>query len=230
MKKASTAKITKSTLDTLLFGAWRYYIGRHTIAAHSAANEIAELFIKNPDVFSKERKEFMGKDIVKMINDQVNWSSNVCVDNSFVNTPKNALILLCNATINLFKELGKPFDVETFNKYYFVVDVLNGDWCCTLNDNEPDTSLSKANLHELITDLDVWCKLSSYLIGNQEITYTYEGKTTTSPAICFPSLGRYIGDDHETLQVHYNTIENYEKDVWKNQYIASEYINKTSKP
>lgn len=228
-KKENTANITRDTLDTLLFGAWRYYIGRHTITAHSAANEIAEIFIKNPNVFPEEIKKFMGKDIVRMINDQVNWSSNVCVDNSFVDTPKNALILLCNATINLFKELGKPFDAETLNKYNFTVDVLNGDWSWTLADNKSTSSLPKANLHELITDLDVWCKLSSYLIGNQEITYTYEGKTTTSPAISFPSLGRYIGDDHETLQVHYNTIENYEKDVWKNQYIAHEYINKISK-
>ena len=64
----------ESYMEDLIWMSYRYCIGRHTIASHSHAEDIAKYSF---DHISENKKSFMAHDIRQEINDTLRWKNNI---------------------------------------------------------------------------------------------------------------------------------------------------------
>lgn len=66
-----------------LWMSWRYCIGRHTIAAHARARDIAEFITKHDLYNNHERRKFWASDIINEISMCIRWRVKDYFDGGF---------------------------------------------------------------------------------------------------------------------------------------------------
>lgn len=233
-------KVDPDTIDSMLFGASRYYIGRHTICAHSAAMELAVFLRDNQNVMSKDRREFYAKDIREQINEVIHWSGNIHVEGQQEYHKPDALVILCRAISKYIKDRGLHI-VNSYTKmgqddefypadYEFVID-LNTDEVAIEHRERPGTSsIGPADINEFVSDLAVWSKLAGWLDPYIGISASC-GDTSidNEPGFEFPSIGRYEGEKHMHLHINTVTAAHYIKNPFVDTYIAPECITQVNK-
>ena len=239
---SETVKITTTQdfLDGMLFGASRYYIGRHTICAHSAAMELAEFLRDNQNVMSKDRREFYAKDIREQINEVIHWSGNVHVEGQQEYHKPDALVILCRAISKYIKDRGLHI-VNSYTKmdqddefypadYEFVINLNTGEVAIEHREHPGTSSIVPADINELVSDLTVWSKLAGWLDPYIRISARY-GDTAVNDELGFefPSIGRYEGGEHMHLHINTVTAAYYIKTPFTDTYIAPEYITQVNK-
>ena len=122
MSEVKKKRIKKLSMyeETLIWMSYRYAIGRHTIASHSHAGDIAqnsyERLLLNPT-----RMQFMSKDINSEISSKLSWSSfNFRIDqyygeNKFGHHPLDLFYEFINSlNITDIQELGKYKDIHCY--------------------------------------------------------------------------------------------------------------------
>lgn len=77
MKKKEQQMLSEYEMDNI-YMSYRYCIGRHTIAAHCHAGDIANNAYGR---MTKERMQFMAKDINREIYDKLHWNDWFMIDN-----------------------------------------------------------------------------------------------------------------------------------------------------
>ena len=85
--KPQPKKMTDFEEDSMWM-AWRYCIGRHTIASHFRAGETAKFiaqFLPDMDRNEKDRVLFWSKDIIREVTDRLRWTKELCgeVDDTY---------------------------------------------------------------------------------------------------------------------------------------------------
>lgn len=239
---SETVKITTTQdfLDGMLFGASRYYIGRHTIHAHSAATELAEFLRDNQNVMSKDRREFYAKDIRERINEVIHWSGNIHVEGQQEYHKPDALVILCRAIskhikdhdlhiVNSYTKTGRLDEFYPAD-YNFSIDLNTGNVSIKPKEQPSVSSIGPADIDELVLDLTVWSKLAGWLDPYIRISASY-GDTIINdePGFEFPSIGRYEGEEHMHFHINTVTAEHYIKTPFADTYIAPECITQVNK-
>ena len=240
MDKKINIKIGTGTLDSMLFSTARYYIGRHTIHAHSGALEMATFLHENPDVMTKSRRHFFARDIREQINHTMNWAGNITIDGLQEYHKPDALVMLCRAVVSHIKRnnlhivngYNAKGAADEFNPadYDFHID-LNSDKVSIKRAQQPRTSsVGPADIGELVSDLTVWSKLAGWLDPVLKVSAKY-GDTviTEEPGFEFPTIGRYEGEQHMHFEVNTVTVKHYIDNPWHDSYIAPECITAVTK-
>lgn len=134
--------------------SYRYCIGRHTIAAHSRAGDIANHAYGR---MTKERTLFMSKDINSEIYDKLHWNSWFEVDNHYaVPQPEFRPLDLFYRALNEFK-----LTIEDFREIKNIEAVrTNGEWKFYLTKYQ-DGRKGYRDYHD-VEDLEVWQRLANF--------------------------------------------------------------------
>lgn len=151
-------------IDDCIWMSYRYSIGRHTIAAHSHAADIANCINNNPSMFSDDKKRFYSEDINSCIKDHLNIHDFLDIDNPY-QIPKEKfqpLYILFDGMIatgidtieklRLLKTIEVFYDCKTGEFIYNAIMHTHGQNYRSLWD---------------ITDLEIWQRLSSFLDKRQ---------------------------------------------------------------
>lgn len=138
-----------------LWMSYRYCIGRHTIASHAHASDIA---LNVYHRLTNEQKEFTCADINECIYDCLRISTFFYIENfdRFRMNPLEILYEFINSeNISSYEELGK------YKKVVAKQDRMTGDWSYekTLNENNESKYISSFD----IEDLEIWQKLVKLL-------------------------------------------------------------------
>ena len=161
--KQESVVIGPKSMEDFIWMSYRYCIGRKTIAACMHADTIADLILKNPDILSKERKEFMVTDIRMEITNAINFKKSLHIEND---RDKQDIYSALLYALNLFEDRKKTtfyFDAKTMSIYDTKVDP-------TLYEFEtPDSDY---------TDLIPWVKLANWLDESchRVLTVEWDGK------------------------------------------------------
>jgi hypothetical protein len=235
--KTPTWKAPMDFMDSMIFSSCRYYIGRHTIAAHCAAGELGAFLRENPDCLSPDRRRFLAKDIRDQINNVLQFSSNVQVNGFAEYGHPDALVLLTRKMVELMKEHNLVLGTDDFkndlvpgelnpSKYKWEIDLYNGvvefeEW-----KNRTEGNQFPINYRELVSDLSVWSQLAGWLDPYLTVSATNpDGQQITEvEGFEFPSTGRYVFEDFE--HVHLNIVDcgTYANRTVGESYIAPEFI------
>lgn len=233
-------KVSPGTIDSMLFCTARYYIGRHTIHAHSGAGEMAEFLRDNPQVMTKERREFFAKDIRERINDVIHWSGNIHTEGQQEYHKPDTLVLLCRAVATYIKDKGLHI-VNSYNAvgapgefnprdYNFHINLNTSTVSIKKQEGPRVSSIGPADLDELVSDLTVWSKLAGWLDPTIKVSAKYgDVVITNEPGFEFPSMGRYEGEEH--MHLHMNTVNctHYINNPFRETYIAPDCITGVNK-
>lgn len=233
-------KIDAGTIDSMLFCTARYYIGRHTIHAHTAAGETAELLRDNPAIMSKERREFYARDIRERINEVLHWSGNIHIEGQQEYHKPDALVLLCRTISKYIKDkdlhivnsYSAKRHIDEFNPadYNFRIDLNTGVVSIKKQEGPRVSSIGPADLDELISDLTVWSKLAGWLDPTIKVSARHGDMVINNePGFEFPSMGRYEGEQH--MHLHMNTVNcsHYINNPYRATYIAPDCITGVNK-
>lgn len=224
-KKEPKIKIKKDFIEDCLFSSWRYFIGRHTIAAASHPDGIANFIKENPDLFPKERLEFFGKDIRRCCNDVISWTDGIIMhaEQSASNDYNDALIQLVKAVQKFFE--GREINLDELKHTRFKVWLDNDEVEYSHSDN-----VMYWSLFELIGDLTPWIKLAGYFCPNYLITYKDPGGgEIIEPGFAFPSIYKTQVDEGWHLDIDYETCSDYIVNPFLNRHINPDYIIKIEK-
>lgn len=161
--------ITNREMEDFIWMSYRYCIGRHTIAAAAHADTIAKVLTANPNILSKERQEFMIKDIRCEINNVLNFKSCIQFDGFHQDKDWFTKLLIFSNT----QENPK-------SKKYFI-DCNTGEIECT------DTTVDSWNVFDSdYEDLIPWVKLSNMFDPKcwKKVFVEYDGKKENYE--CYP--------------------------------------------
>lgn len=204
-KQFSVTIKDKDFFEDCIWMSYRYCIGRKTIAASSHAGNI----VQYTRYLSKERKQFMAKDIRREISSQIHWRPNVTVEG--YEDKYDALSLI-------YKYMMDHPETQDDEKYYFYVNVSTGSV-----EAEPIEKI-KEGYHEKLTNLFIdyigWIKLANYLDEDNyvNIDVEYEGKKSTLVGFSFPDVYQ------NEIRLLYTSAENFNNKSSITSYIAPEYI------
>ena len=140
-----TALLKYTKMDTVeedgMWMSYRYCIGRHTIAAHSRAGDLARSCYKR---MSDERSVFTAYDINREIEDKLRFGCN-CPEWSF---PITSLNRIYTSAIDIFCEFLEDYDIKCKEDYlkYYNIDVI-------LTDNERGYKIETTTWEEKIESL-----------------------------------------------------------------------------
>lgn len=226
-------KISEDILDSLVFSSCRYYIGRHTIAAHAAAGELAELLRDNPTLFSKERRQFLAQDIRDRINDVLRWHPLIHIDGFAAPQKPDALVLLVEAIRNRLEEtnqhyvepnIGEPYIHDEFNpmQYKWNIDVAAGK--VSISEMKDAITHEPMKFSELVSDLAVWSALAGWLDPYLEIHASCGTDAIDGKGFYIPSISQYMGGTYPKVQLLVSDQETYIKNPHQRVYIADECI------
>lgn len=160
LEKKKRMEQLSSFEEDLMWMSYRYCIGRHTIAAHQHAGNLASFGYRR---LNENRMEFMSEDINKEIHDRLHW-------NNFVDFGWYG---------NIPKEFFKPLDVlytilnkENVNSYATLKKIKNiviewdrdkSDYDYSIyyfNENDKNKDYGR-NFTDDIQDLEVWQQLAN---------------------------------------------------------------------
>ena len=176
--KKMKLEIDPKKLEDLIWMSYRYCIGRKTIAASTHAGTVADIIFKNPNLLTKERREFMAQDIRQCILDALKWNKRIRFENNYhwynTNWDFYALLLEGMSECPYPSEARYVIDMEkrtlSWEKYGFRHNDVE------IRD-KPD---------DMYNDLIGWVKLANALdeTCHKDITVNVEGKEHTIR--CFP--------------------------------------------
>ena len=224
-KKEKKITISKDFMDSCLFSSWRYYIGRSTIASYYHAIDIVRFFLEYPDVFSEERKIFMGQDIRTMINEKLHWNDHTSVEDSIYPNSGDGLSYLVQGVKEYFGD--EEYDDKKLKDMKFDVNCITGEVIWKKLEKESyDFYLSS-----MITDYITWIRLAGFLKPTHMITYEYKGETKTVPGFMQPSIDRSVTDGKMkvTIGINWCTVDAVSHNPSATNYIAPEYIKEIKK-
>lgn len=155
-KEKDIIKPLSSYEEDCIWMSYRYCIGRHTIAAHCHANEIA---MNTYDRLTDNLMQFMSEDINKEIYDKLNWSGILHIENVY-NVPKHKLCPL-NILYNIYEKenidsLDKMKTIKTIEVIY---DKLSDSFNHTIY-YYPNNESNKLFSFMDIYDLEIWQQLA----------------------------------------------------------------------
>ena len=221
--KISKIKTTESFMDSLIYSSCRYFIGRHTIHAHSAATELAEFLRDNNHILSADRREWLARDIRERINDAIHYTSNVYMSGTQQVHRPDALILISKEIVKYLAEHPeKHWGGEDENS----VNFGDWDWDVDLNAQEVTMRPRKGSgkiYATIFDDLVVWSKLAGWLDPYELITVN-SAEIFEEPGFAFPSIGRYVNEEHMHFHLGHITAECYIKTPHADTYIDEQYI------
>ena len=185
-----TIEISPKKLEDFIWMSYRYCIGRKTAAANMHAGTIAELIFKNPNLLTKERKEFMAQDIRQCILDTLKWNKRLRFENNYHwhNTNWDFYTLLLEGMSEC------PYPAEA--RYVIDMEKRTLSWeKYGFRHNEAET-LDKVD--DMYDDLIGWVKLANALDESchKDITVNIEGQDCKYDRIirCFPYTARTQGE------------------------------------
>lgn len=151
-KKEKIEMLSEYDIDNIWM-SYRYCIGRHTIAAHCHAGDIASHAYGR---MTDERTQFMSQDINSEIYDKLHWNNWFEIDN-YWSIPKSELrpLDLLYQAINSFNITMDEFkNVKNIEAVY-----KNGKWEFFLYKYKSDNK----NIRSIydIDDLEIWQKLAN---------------------------------------------------------------------
>lgn len=201
--------------ESLIYMAYRYAIGRHTIHSHSLAGDIMsheyERFKLSPN-----RMYFTSKDINRSIEDCLRWGSpSVYFDGN--QGQENFFPLECTyKAINLEKEKYPNFDITKIKKINIVLNRLGEflDYSMTYyKEDEKIPYYSDMNFRDLeiwnnvakVFDMSThkWCRLIDDSVVEYVEIIGHDKETLKSP------VNKYI---HNTVAISYIPEENIKED------------------
>lgn len=183
--KKMKLELDPKKLEDLIWMSYRYCIGRKTIAASAHAGTVADIIFKNPNLLSKDRREFMAQDIRRSVLDILKWNKRIRFENNYYldfDWDFYALLLEGMSECPYPSEARYVIDMDkrtlSWEKYGFrhnEVEVFD----------KPD---------DMYDDLIVWMKLANALdeTCHKDITVNVEGKEHTIR--CFPYVARTQGE------------------------------------
>lgn len=207
----------ESYMEDLIWMSYRYCIGRHTIAAHSHAGDIAKYSF---DHISENRKSFMAHDIRQEINDTLRWRNNIECHDYRDRLDKDALSIIIE---RLYEKYGPQIPSEDiWTKYKYTIE--NG----VLNIEEYDGKADYEHISTIFHDLLPWIKLANALDEkcHRVITTVYNGKKEEHECFPYPSL------DYQGMQVDIKWVDinSYRENPGVDRYIDPQYITEISLP
>ena len=134
-REKMTLEIDPRSLEDLIWMSYRYCIGRKTATASMHAGTVADIIFKNPNLLTKERKEFMAQDIRQCILDTLRWNKRIRLENNHWDTNWDFYALLLEG----MNECPYP------NEARYVIDMEartlsweKGGWNVTDSTDKPD--------------------------------------------------------------------------------------------
>lgn len=207
-KNTNSVTIGNSRMEDFIWMSYRYCIGRKTIAACMHADTIASVLTDNPTVLSKERKEFIVKDLRREINNQLNFKKSIYFEGSRDDEDVfSALMYSLNAVGDRTKKVVH-FDTNSMC-IYEVTDKPD-----LYEFERPDSDY---------TDLIPWVKLANWLDESTHRVLTIEFNGKKQEIECYP----YPRQDHNsdgtvTYREAWCGID--EPSIGITRYVAEEYI------
>jgi hypothetical protein len=192
---------SETLLDTILFSAIRYCIGRHSYVVGDAI-DFARIIDENRDKFNKERLKFLARDIREQTSNCLErYFDNVHVEGAY----NDRIVVSAHRLIAEFME-GAAID---FREYAFDTDCTEGR--ITVRKAEKRSGL----LVTFFSDIEPFEKLAD-VIDNKfvEVRVEYEGKSEWRK--CLPCY---------EYNPQTNTFEKlYSNYPQRNSYVPKEYI------
>lgn len=207
-KKEVTPKKLSSYEEDCIWMSYRYCIGRHTIASHMHAGEIASNAYHR---LSKERMLFMAKDILEEIHQKLHFIGISCDVSIKYN---NADFILIEKLFEFYNENKLRDDFKTLTGLRYEAD---GTWTEKHLKKDDLPIICIFDIYRLgdIEDLMVWYKLAKCFMNtkyktfitkdDEEIVYfeCYEkfidtDRTTVYKKIMVP-LDKYLENPHVTV-------------------------------
>ena len=189
-KEKIAVEISPRNLEDFIWMSYRYCIGRRTAAAHAHAGVIADIIFKNPDLLSKERREFMAHDIRQSVFDTLKWNKRVRFENNYQwhNTNWDFYTLLLNGMSEC------PYPSEA--RYVIDMEKRTLSWEKLENavTDYTDRRLSADKPDDMYDDLIGWVKLANALdkTCHKDIVVNVNGKEHIER--CFPYVARTQGE------------------------------------
>ena len=185
-----TIEISPKNLEDFIWMSYRYCIGRRTAAAHAHAGAIADIIFKNPDLLSKERREFMAQDIRQSILDTLKWNKRIRFENNYhwhnTNWDFYTLLLDGMSECPYPSEARYVIDMEKRTLYWEKYEFRH---------NETE-ALDKVD--DMYDDLIVWVKLANALDESchKDVTVNVEilDRKYDRTIRCFPYVARTHGE------------------------------------
>ena len=184
--KKMKLEIDPKKLEDLIWMSYRYCIGRKTIAASAHAGTVADIIFKNPNLLTKDRKEFMAQDIRQHILDALKWNKRIRFENNYHwhNTNWDFYALLLEGICEC------PYPSEA--RYVINMEKRTLSWeKYGFRHNEIEITDKPDDMYD---DLIGWVKLANALdeTCHKDITVNVEGKKHTIR--CFPYVARTQGE------------------------------------
>lgn len=210
-----TIEISPKNLEDLIWMSYRYCIGRKTIAAASHVGTIADIIFKNPDLLSKDRKEFMAGDIRQCILDTLKWNKRIRFENNYqwYNTNWDFYSLLLEGMSEC------PYPSEA--RYVIDMEKRTLSWEKYESRHNETEILDKPD--DMYNDLIGWVKLANALdeTCHKDITVNVEGEDRVIR--CFPYVAYTKG---EYKQVWASIEHDANSNITLQGYIIPEKIKK----
>lgn len=153
MKRYKNFTLDPLEFEDFIWMSYRYCIGRKTIAASNHANTIFNILMKNPDVLSEERKEFIAKDIRKCILDTIRWNKCIKINNLYMgddNWDMYSSILVASNSCNTPKDA------------IYTLDAASKIVTWNINSEKTNNTIHE-RFDDMYYDLMPWVKLSNWL-------------------------------------------------------------------
>lgn len=185
MKKIA---IGAKELEDFIWMSYRYCIGRKTIAACMHASTIADLLYKNPDILSKDRKEFMAQDIRQSIINTISWNKQIKIVNQY----NNPIWDIYSAILEASSDVEHPYEV------IYTVDI-EARTVTTEKSNELKELSGFEKFDSMYYDLIPWVKLANVLDASchKKIVCEHAGKTHEE--VCFPYAAAIPGGGYNIV-------------------------------
>ena len=161
--------------------SYRYAIGRKSIASVSHAADIAQ----HIDWISEGRRDFTARDIIREVNDKINWWKNIHIQ-SYMNDENDVFSVL----FPWFVENPQEDPIKYFMEHEWYIDLAN----CTVDVKERENPPQRTS-HDLYIEPDIFTEYSDYKD--------------------WVNLAKFIKGPTHTATVEYNgVIEWYGCNVW----------------
>ena len=165
--------------ETCIWMSYRYAIGRKSIASVMHAEDIA----KHIDWIPEDRREFTAQDIIREVNDKINWYKNIHMD-SYTMSENDIFTVIFEWFLNNPQDDPQKFFVE--HEWY--VDLAKKTIDVEVRENPPQCNqygfYSKDNIFTDYSDYKGWVNLAKFLKGaTHEVTVHYEGEIKKIPCI-----------------------------------------------
>ena len=165
--------------ETCIWMSYRYAIGRKSIASVMHAQDIA----KHLDWIPEDRRLFTSEDIIREVNDRVNWMKNVKL--SAYGTEQNDAFTVL---FRWFMENPQENPVDYFVEHDWYVDLCKGT--VRVEDRKDIPSKTdygvyvESNIFNDWGDFKDWVNLAKFIRGaTHHVTVEFKGNTTIEDTI-----------------------------------------------